>query len=277
MLLPYTTVSEFNSTVKMSTVLEIPIPSYCEVKVHRSICLELHRLMERILHVILAIESARPNYTLAMQTLCSLHSTLAKAKSVIKHCSECSKLYLAITSHKILSRCQKIRNAFELYLAQIQNAVPIPLASKISAILHDLRDIEFSLEFEEEEARKVVLSLLEKNFPDSASMEKEELEAIQDATSRLEIKSPFSFLLEKATLKRQLEQVNGTNLKEKQLLEYLLYLLIKYRKSICQIQDGSHSSKDESLNQLFEHKLVVEEAMSENQVNDSLNPKVEDL
>nr|KYP51300.1 U-box domain-containing protein 6 [Cajanus cajan] len=209
--------------------------------VHRSICLELHRLMERILHVILAIESARPNYTLAMQTLCSLHSTLAKAKSVIKHCSECSKLYL------------------------------------ISAILHDLRDIEFSLEFEEEEARKVVLSLLEKNFPDSASMEKEELEAIQDATSRLEIKSPFSFLLEKATLKRQLEQVNGTNLKEKQLLEYLLYLLIKYRKSICQIQDGSHSSKDESLNQLFEHKLVVEEAMSENQVNDSLNPKVEDL
>ncbi|KAL2318743.1 hypothetical protein Fmac_032619 [Flemingia macrophylla] len=260
-----------------ATVLEIKIPSYCEVKVHHSICLELHRLIERILNVILAIESARPNYASAMQTLCSLHSTLAKAKSVIKHCSESSKLYLAITSHKILSRCQKIRNAFELYLAQIQNAVPMPLASKISAILHDLRDTEFFLEFEEEEARKVVLSLLEKNFPDSASMEKEELEAIQIATSRLEIKTPFSFWAEKATLKRQLEQVNGTNLKEKELLQYLLYLLIKYGNFICQIQDGNHSLKRECHDQSFEHKLVVDEAISENQVNDYLNPHVGDI
>ncbi|KAG4379439.1 hypothetical protein AAZX31_17G237900 [Glycine max] len=243
-----------------ATALEIPILSYCKVKVRGAVCLELHRLIDRISHVILAIESARPNSTLAVQVLCSLNFTLAKAKSVIRHCSKCSKLYLAITSHKILSRCQKVRNAFEFYLAQIQNAVQTPLADEISAILHDLRDTEFSLEFAEDEARKVLLSLLEKNFPDAASIQKEELEAIQIATSRLEIKSPFSLLVEKATLKKQLEEVSEKNLKEKELLQYLLYLLVKHGKSICQFQNGSHSPKHECHDQSFENELVVDES-----------------
>ncbi|XP_040864718.1 uncharacterized protein [Glycine max] len=192
--------------------------------VHRSICLELHRLIDRILHVILAIESARPNCMLAVQALCSLNFTLAEAKSIIKHCSKCSKLYL------------------------------------ISAILHDLRGTEFSLEFAEDEARKVLLSLLEKNFPDSASVQKEELEAIQIATSRLEIKSPFSLLVEKATLKKQLEEVSEENLKQKELLQYLLYLLVKHGKSNCQFQNGSHSPKHECHDQSLEHELVVDES-----------------
>ncbi|KAG4944681.1 hypothetical protein JHK85_049327 [Glycine max] len=216
-----------------ATALEIPILSYCKVKVRGAVCLELHRLIDRISHVILAIESARPNSTLAVQ---------------------------AITSHKILSRCQKVRNAFEFYLAQIQNAVQTPLADEISAILHDLRDTEFSLEFAEDEARKVLLSLLEKNFPDAASIQKEELEAIQIATSRLEIKSPFSLLVEKATLKKQLEEVSEKNLKEKELLQYLLYLLVKHGKSICQFQNGSHSPKHECHDQSFENELVVDES-----------------
>ncbi|KAK7280666.1 hypothetical protein RJT34_25733 [Clitoria ternatea] len=215
--------------------------SYCNVKVHHSICLELRILIDKILHIILAIESARPNCSLAMKTLCSLHFTLDKAKTVIKDCSECSKLYLAITSHKILSRCRKIRDAFEFHLAQIQNAVPMPLVAKISSILQDLRDTEFLVEFAEDEARKVVRSLLEKDFSGSDSMKKEELEAIQMATSRLEIKSPFSLFVEKATLKRQIDKVNDINQKEKELLEYLLYLLIKYGKSICQFHDGNQS------------------------------------
>ncbi|QCD98865.1 U-box domain-containing protein 6-like [Vigna unguiculata] len=249
-----------------ATVLEIPIASNCKDKVHNSLCSELHRLIDRISLVILDIESARPNCKLAIEALCSLHLTLAKAKSVIKDCSKCSKLYLAITSRRILSRCQKLRNAFELYLTEIQGAVTIPLADKISAILHDLRSAKFCLEFAEE-ARKVLLSLFEKNFPDEDSMEKEELEAIQIATSRLEIKSAFSVLVEKASIKNQLDEVNETNPKEKELLEYLLYLLIKYRKSICEFEDGDHSPKHDFHDQSFE---VVEEALCENQVNDEV-------
>jgi len=72
-------------------------------------------------------------------------------------------------------------------------------------------------------------------------MEKEELEAIQIATCRLEIKSAFSHIVEKASIKNQLDEVNGRNQKEKELLEYLMYLLIKYRKSICVFQDGDLS------------------------------------
>ncbi|CAJ1972449.1 unnamed protein product [Sphenostylis stenocarpa] len=289
LLLMPCTVSELNSTFKMSsncgTVVEIPIPSYCKVKVpsnfcfgshechhhhqvHRSICLELHRLIDRVLHVILDIESARPNCKLAIQALCSLNFTLAKAKSVIKDCSRCSKLYLAITSGKILSRCQKLGNAFDLYLTQIQDTVPLPLADKISATLHDLRGTKFSMESAEDEARKVLLSLFKKNFPDEAFMEKEELEAIQIATSKLEIKSAFCLLVEKAAIKKQLDEVNETNPKEKELLEYLLHLLIKYGKSICQLQNGGHSLKHECDDQSFEHELVVDEAICEHQVND---------
>ncbi|XP_027333380.1 U-box domain-containing protein 5-like [Abrus precatorius] len=269
--------SNDDKALQIPVPIPIPIPSYWNVKVHRSICLELHILVDKILHIILAIESARPNCALAMQTLCSLHFTLDKAKSVIRHCSECSKLYLAITSHKILSRSRKIQHAFELNLAKIQNAVPVPMAAKISAILHDLRHMEFSLEFEEDDAWKVLRSLLEKDFPDSASMEKEELEAIQVATSRLKMKSLFSLLVEKATLKRQLDEVNYTNQKEKELLQYLLYLLIKNWRSICQVQNRRHALKNECHDQSFEHKLVVDGAICENQVNDSVNPKVGDL
>jgi len=54
-------------------------------------------------------------------------------------------------------------------------------------------------------------------------VEKIELEAIQRATSTLEIKSAFSLLVEKATIKNQLDEVNETIPKE-ELLEYLMYL-----------------------------------------------------
>lgn len=216
------------------------ITSCCEVKVHRSICIELNGFIDRILQILLAIESSRPNCSLAIQALCSLHFTLDKAKSVIKHCSDSSKLYLAITSHKILSRCEKIRNSFELYLTQIQNTVPIPLAAEICSILKDLRDAEFSSEFEDE-ARKILLSLLEKEFPDSVSMENAELEAVKIVALRLDMKSSSSILVEKESLKRQLEKVNKTNQKEKELLGYLLYLLIKYGKFIFKFQNGTNA------------------------------------
>ncbi|KAK2452377.1 U-box domain-containing protein [Trifolium repens] len=223
-----------------ATALEIPIPSCSKVKIHHSICIELQGFIDRILHIILSIESARPNCALAIQALCSLNFTLDKAKLVIKHCSESSKLYLVITSHKILSRCEKIRNTFSLYLTQIQNTVPIPLVAEICTILQDLRDTKFSLEFEEDKTRKILLSLLEKEFSDSVSMENAEVEAIQIVALRLDIKSSFSLLVEKTSLKMQLEKVYKTNNKDKELLQYLYYLLIKYGKFIFQFQNGNN-------------------------------------
>jgi hypothetical protein len=61
------------------------------------------------------------------------------------------------------------------------------------------------LEFEEDKTRKILLSLLEKEFSDSVSMENAEVEAIQIVALRLDIKSSFSLLVEKTSLKMQLE------------------------------------------------------------------------
>nr|XP_025607188.1 uncharacterized protein LOC112697978 isoform X2 [Arachis hypogaea]XP_025660592.1 uncharacterized protein LOC112756286 isoform X2 [Arachis hypogaea] len=139
---------------------------------------------------------------------------------------------------------------------------------KISEILHDLKDTEFSLGIEEVEARKAILALYEKDLNDSASsMENAELEAIQIATSRLKINSTFSLIVEKASLRKQLDQVinNDTNQKEKQLLQYLLYLLMRYGKFIHQI--GSNS---------LDHDLVVDKEHS-HQVMESIDNVVRDF
>lgn len=48
----------------------------------------------------------------------------------------------------------------------------------------------------------------------------------------LDMKSSISLLEERKNLKKQIEKVKNTNQKEKELLEYLLYLLIKYEKFI---------------------------------------------
>ncbi|KAI9118288.1 hypothetical protein K1719_010620 [Acacia pycnantha] len=207
-----------------------------QVKVHRSICLQLGKLTERISQIVLAIESARPNCALAVRALCSLNFTLDKANSIIQQCSHSSKLYLVIMAHKIVSRCEKIRSDLELYLTQIQQMVPILLDAEISGIIQELRAAEFSLEFAEDEARKALLELLEKDLPGSESINEVELDAVQISTLRLKITSPLALLEEKAALKLQIEKSNNTDQREMELVKYLLYLVTKYRKYICQFE-----------------------------------------
>ncbi|KAI4336872.1 hypothetical protein L6164_015350 [Bauhinia variegata] len=246
----------------------LKLPFTCQVKVHRPLCLKLEKLICRTLVIIEAIEAERPNCALAIQALCSLHFSLDKAKLVIQHCSESSKLYLAITARRIFSRCEKIRSALELYLSQIQNAVPKVLAAKISEILDDLRAEEFSVDILEDKAGKAIRELLEKDFSDSDSIKSAELVAVQIATRRLNITSSLALLDEKTALKRQLDKVNETNQREKERLKYLLYLLVKYGKFIRQLQTGSsHEQRHEC-----DHKSVevaVDDAVSENQADEN--------
>lgn len=116
--------------------------------------------------------------------------------------------------------------------------VILGIGSQISGVLNELRAAEFSLEFGEDEARKAMLELLEKDLPGSESMNNEELNAVLIATSRLKVMSPLTLLEEKAALNSQLEKANDRDqsVKEKELVKYLLYLLIKYRKFICRFQ-----------------------------------------
>lgn len=64
------------------------------MQVHRLMCLELKKFIDRLSEIFSAIEYARPRSTSGIEALCSLQRTMDKAKALIQHCSESSKLYL---------------------------------------------------------------------------------------------------------------------------------------------------------------------------------------
>ncbi|KAJ7957739.1 RING-type E3 ubiquitin transferase [Quillaja saponaria] len=204
------------------------------IKVHHLMCLELQKFIDRISQILPAIESSRPRCSLGMQALCSLQVALDKAKLLIQHCSESSKLYLAITADRIVLRCEKIRNALELCLSQLQNMAPSSLAAKIAGVVHDLKSLEFSVEYAEDEAGKLILKLLQKDSPTSDSTKCAELEALQNVAFMLKITSHSALVMEKRSIKLLVEKLHDTD-QLKKILKYLLYLLRKYGEFIRQL------------------------------------------
>ncbi|KAI3509858.1 hypothetical protein L1887_25381 [Cichorium endivia] len=88
-------------------------------------------------------------------------TSLIRAESFI-YCtsSGSSKLYLALTGNTVLRRCEKSKNLLEQSLCQIQNMVPVKLASKILLIITKLRRVKLSLDPYEKEAGEAVKLLL---------------------------------------------------------------------------------------------------------------------
>ncbi|KAG2411303.1 hypothetical protein I3760_Q013100 [Carya illinoinensis] len=183
------------------TVIPRGIRLYRSVNVHRLMCLELKKFIDRISEILPAIESAPPRCTSGIQALCTLKIAMDKANLLIQHCSESSKLYLAITTERIVSRCERIRKPWVVSLSQIQNMVPLLLAGKISGIARDLRSTKFPVAPAEEEAGKVILGLLRQAIPVSNSVNDLELEAVQLAASTLKITFPSAVLIEKRSIK----------------------------------------------------------------------------
>ncbi|XP_050235898.1 U-box domain-containing protein 5-like [Mercurialis annua] len=204
------------------------LPYYCNIKVHSLMCLELKNFIDRISQIKQDIEFARPRCSTGLQALCSLHAAMDKARLLIQHCSDCSKLYLAFTADRILSRGENIRKTLGLCLSQIQNMVPALLAAKISGIIEDLKAARFKIESSEAEAGKVVKELLKLDMPASDSFNESELGALQFAAVRLTITTPLAVLIEIRSIKKLHGKVHETDPKKK-ILEYLLYLLRKYR------------------------------------------------
>ncbi|KAG6626832.1 hypothetical protein CIPAW_15G079600 [Carya illinoinensis] len=214
--------------------------------VHRLMCLELKKFIDRISEILPAIESAPPRCTSGIQALCTLKIAMDKANLLIQHCSESSKLYLAITTERIVSRCERIRKPWVVSLSQIQNMVPLLLAGKISGIARDLRSTKFPVAPAEEEAGKVILGLLRQAIPVSNSVNDLELEAVQLAASTLKITFPSAVLIEKRSIKRLLDKATDTDPKKK-ILKWLFYLLRKYGEIIGRNQDDdNHMQHDET-------------------------------
>ncbi|KAK6237462.1 hypothetical protein QUC31_002931 [Theobroma cacao] len=246
-------------------VVETPtIPSF--FKVHHMMCTELGKFVDRIVRIFPEIEAARPRCDSGIKALCSLNNAIVKAKSLLQYCSESSKLYLAITTDAIVSRCQRSKNLFEQSLCQIQSMVPVMLAVEISQIVDDLRAANFVPDKFEEEAGKVVRELLQRGAAASDSMEYAEMKALQIAASRLHISSSKAILIEQRSIRKLLEKVKDTDQQKGKILKYLLYLLRKYANLIIREQtdnttdqnEGSFAVNDPCTNFVHTHSVDVE-------------------
>ncbi|XP_044480674.1 U-box domain-containing protein 5-like isoform X1 [Mangifera indica] len=230
------------------------LPYPYSFKVHRVMCTELMKLVERTMNIFPQIEAARPRCSSGIQTLCLLNNAIEKAKLILQYCRESSKLYLALTGDVIALRCQRSRNLLEQSLSQVQNMVPVMLAVEISRIIDDLKVATFVLDSNEEEAGKVVRELLQLGASTSESLECSETNALQLAAQRLHITTPKDLLIERRSVKKLLDQVGDNELPKKKILKYLLHLLKKYGNLImeqidnaCAQEKGSFSVSSQSV------------------------------
>ncbi|XWS45428.1 hypothetical protein CRYUN_Cryun15aG0136100 [Craigia yunnanensis] len=254
-------------------------------KVHHMMCTELRKFVDRIIRIFPEIEAARPRCSSGIKALSSLNGAIEKAKLLLQYCSESSKLYLAITTDAIVSRCQKMKNLLEQVLCQIHSMVPVMLAVEISQIVDDLRAANFVPDKFEEEAGKVVRELLQRGAAASDSMEYAEMKALQTAASRLRITSSTAILIEKRSIRKLLEKVSDTDQQKKKILKYLLYLLRKYASLIIGEQtdnttdqnEGAFAVNNPSTNFMHTHSVDVESHMEYKQYDaqaDMLNRAV---
>lgn len=64
------------------------------LQVHRAMCAELLKIVDKVSSILPEIEAARPRCSDGIKALCSLNCAIGKANILLQHCSESSKLYL---------------------------------------------------------------------------------------------------------------------------------------------------------------------------------------
>ncbi|XP_065851607.1 U-box domain-containing protein 5 [Euphorbia lathyris] len=225
------------------------LPYHYSFKVHRSLCVELLKLVDKISRVFPEIEAARPRCSSGIQALCLLNGTIDKSKQILRYCCESSKLYLVFTGDLIVSRCQRLRNNLERSLGQIQTMVPTTLAAEICRIIDDANATTITLDPSDEEAGKAMrgLILIQQGTSASDSVEYSEMKALQVAASRLHITSPKAILIEKRSVKKLLGKVGDNDPPKKNILKYLLYLLNEYGNFILEEQTVNPTALHEGL------------------------------
>ncbi|URE35089.1 U-box domain-containing protein [Musa troglodytarum] len=192
----------------------------------------LHVVVCKVLEIFPLIEAARPRSKSGIQALCSLHVALEKAKCLLQHCSECSKLYLAITGDSIVTKFEKAKCVLQESLRHVEEIVPEPIRCQIIAIVGGLEETVFELDQSEKQAGEKVISLLQKEgrFKNNLN-DSEELELFHQAASRLGIASSRAALMERRALKKLIERARAQDDKRKEsIVSYLYHLMRKYSK-----------------------------------------------
>ncbi|XP_047324829.1 U-box domain-containing protein 5-like [Impatiens glandulifera] len=206
------------------------------IKVHHFMCLKLKKFIDDTSNIFANMESALPKCKSGIEALCSLQSLIERAKLLILYCSESSKLYLAVMGNKIMLRCERLRDSLLSSLSQMQHMYPCSLARQIERIVQDLSVSTFIVESSEDEAGKVLLSLMKRDVVASSSFNMLEFQSVQMAAIRLQLTSPVEVLIEKRSIRKLLEKIKDSDLPKRKILKYLLYLMRKYGKLIGRFQ-----------------------------------------
>ncbi|CAI0381104.1 unnamed protein product [Linum tenue] len=202
-----------------------------DAKLHGEMCKALSAIYCKILSVFPSLEAARPRSKSGIQALCSLHIALEKAKNVLQHCSECSKLYLAITGDSVLLKFEKARAALVDGLKRVEDIVPQSIGCQILDIINELESITFSLDPSEKQIGDEIIALLQQGRKFDNCNDSNELESFHQAATRLGITSSRAALTERRCLKKLIDRARVEEDKRKEsIVAYLLHLMRKYSK-----------------------------------------------
>ncbi|XP_077211950.1 U-box domain-containing protein 45-like [Tasmannia lanceolata] len=203
-----------------------------DAKLHGGMCRKLSEVVCKVLGIFPNLEAARPRSRSGIQALCSLHVALEKAKSLLQHCSDCSKLYLAITGDSVLQKFEKTKYALGESLRRVEDIVPQSIGCQILEIVNELEGTVFSLDLAEKQVGDEVITLLQQDRKFNInSSDTNELESFHQAASRLGITSSRAALAERRALKRLIERARVEEDKRKEsIVAYLLHLMRKYSK-----------------------------------------------
>ncbi|XP_054787096.1 U-box domain-containing protein 45-like [Prosopis cineraria] len=202
-----------------------------DAKLHGELCKSLSATYCKLLSIFPTLEEARPRSKSGIQALCSLHVALEKAKNVLQHCSECSKLYLAITGDSVLLKFEKAKCALENSLKRVEDIVPQSIGCQIQEIVSELESMELALDPMEKQVGDNLIALLQQGRKFNDSTDNSELECFHQAAIRLGITSSRAALTERRALKKHIERARAEDDKRKEsIVAYLLHLMRKYSK-----------------------------------------------
>ncbi|KAH9328261.1 hypothetical protein KI387_000369, partial [Taxus chinensis] len=202
-----------------------------DAKLHGGMCRQLARLVSKMMKIFPAIEAARPRCKSGIQALCAFHLALEKAKSLLLHCGDCSKFYLAITGDAVLAKFERVKEDLLQSSQRLEVIVPHTLAWQITEIFKELEQTKFALEPTEKEIGDDLITLLQQDKDATGLNDISELEAFHQAATRLGLVSSKAILMEKRSLRKQLDKSRCEEDKRKEaIILYLLHLLRKYKQ-----------------------------------------------
>ncbi|XP_023002160.1 U-box domain-containing protein 45-like isoform X2 [Cucurbita maxima] len=178
-----------------------------------------------------SLEEARPRSKSGIQALCSLHVALEKAKNTLLHCTESSKLYLAITGDSVLLKFKKVKCALQDSLQRVEDIVPQSIGHQVQEIIKELDSTQFFLDPLEKQVGEDIILLLQRGRTFSNTVDNNELETFHQAAIKLGINSSRSALAERRALKKLIDRSRTEEDKRKEsIVAYLLHLMRKYSK-----------------------------------------------